>query len=320
MKHPLVTVICLCYNHEKFLAEALDSVLAQTYPNLEIIVADDASTDCSVAVILDYCQRFPQIQFIQNKLNTGNCKAFNQALKFATGEYVIDFATDDVMLPERISEQVKCFTELSPEYGAIFTDAELIDENSHHLRNFYRRTAAGQLRPLVASGDVYADALERYFICTPTLMFRKAVYDQLKGYDETLAYEDFDFIIRAARDFKFYFQDKILTKRRMHPHSLSSGWYKIGDKQLLSTIKVCYKALALNRNERDKQALIRRVEWEIKQAFFTRNYQEAEALLVILKKIKSFSLKNQVFEFFVQNRVDLSFIHRLYYRIVHGKT
>ncbi len=267
MKHPLVTVICLCYNHEKFLAEALDSVLAQTYPNLEIIVADDASTDNSVSIILNYSQRYPQIKFIQNKVNTGNCKAFNQALELASGDYVVDFATDDVMLPERITEQVKCFDSLSPDYGAIFTDAEIIDENSRHIRNFYHRNPSGKLRPLVDSGDVYADALERYFICTPTLMFRKTVYDQLQGYDETLAYEDFDFIVRAAREFKFYFQDKILTKRRMHPHSLSSGWYKIGDKQLLSTIKVCYKALALHRNERDKQALIRRVEWEIQQAF-----------------------------------------------------
>ncbi|PSR53372.1 glycosyl transferase [Adhaeribacter arboris] len=319
MTYPVVSVICLCYNHEQFLEEALNSVVAQTYPNLEIIIADDASTDKSVSFILEYCRRFPQIKFIQISQNVGNCTAFNRAQAHATGEYLIDFATDDVMLANRVADQVKCFESLGPDYGVIFSDAELMDEDSRPIRNFYRRNAAGQVISLVASGDVYAAALERYFICTPTLMFRKVVFDRLQGYDETLAYEDFDFIVRAAREYKFFFQDKILTKRRLHPHSLSSGWYKIGDKQLLSTIKVCYKALQLNRNEREKMALIRRVEWEMKQAFFTRNYTEAEALFAILDKIKAVSLKSRLLYLLVHYRVNLSFIHRLYYRLVHGK-
>jgi glycosyltransferase involved in cell wall biosynthesis len=317
MTYPLVTVICLCYNHERFLAEALDSVLAQTYPNLEIIVADDASTDQSVAIILKYCQRYPHINFVRNTQNLGNCAAFNLALKQATGEYIIDFATDDVMLPERITEQVTCFEKLGLDYGVIYSDAALIDENSQHIRNFYRRNQAGTLKPFPVCGEVYADVLARYFICTPTLMFRKVVFDKLDGYDTSLAYEDYDFLVRAAREYKFYFQDKILTKRRKHPQSLSAGWYKIGDKQLLSTIKVCYKALALNRNEQDKQALIRRVEWETQQAFFTQNYNEAEALLALLKKVKPLSPKNYFFKILVCYRINLSFIHRFYYWLMH---
>ncbi|QNF34901.1 glycosyltransferase family 2 protein [Adhaeribacter swui] len=317
MTYPSVTVICLCYNHEQFLVEALDSVLAQTYPNLEIIVADDASTDQSVAIILNYCQRYPQIKFVRNTQNVGNCTAFNLALKQATGTYIIDFATDDVMLPERITEQVTCFEKLSPEYGVIYSDAELIDEDSQHIRNFYRRNQAGALKPKAVSGEIYADVLARYFICTPTLMFRKVVLDRLNGYDSSLAYEDYDFLVRAAREYKFYFQDKILTKRRKHSQSLSAGWYKVGDKQLLSTIQVCYKALKLNRTEQDKQALIQRVEWETQQAFFTQNYPEAEALLALLKQVKPFSLKNKFFKILINYRVNLSFIHRFYYWLVH---
>ncbi len=317
MTYPLVSVICLCYNHERFLAEALDSVLAQTYLNVEIIILDDASTDNSVNIILAYCARFPHLQFIRNTENAGNCTTFNKALSQATGEYIIDFATDDVLLPTRIAEQVTCFEKLSKDYGAIFTDAEIIDENSRHVRNFYRRSSAGKLMPLPVSGDVYAAVLERYFICTPTVMFRKEVYARLQGYDETLAYEDYDFFVRAAREYKFYFLNKILTKRRRHSQSMSSGWYKPGDKQLQSTIKVCYKALHLNRSERDKQALIRRVEWETQQAFFTQNYPEAEALLTLLKKIKPFSGKNHWYWLLVRYRINLSFIHRFYYWLVH---
>ena len=319
MTDPLVSVICLCYNHERFLAEALDSVLAQTYPHLEIIIVDDASTDHSVSLIEEYCARYPRIKFIRSSRNAGNCAAFNRGLGQATGTYIIDFATDDILLPTRIADQVACFEKLGKDYGVIYTDAEIIDENSKYIRNFYRRTAAGTLKPLPVSGAIYAEVLERYFICTPTLMFRKEVYDSLQGYDETLAYEDYDFNVRASRQFKFFFLNKITTRRRRHSQSLSSGWYKPGDKQLLSTIKVCYKALTLNRTERDKQALIRRIEWETQQAFFTRNYPEAKALLILLKKVKPFSLKNRTYWWLIRCRIDLSFIHRFYYWLVHRK-
>src|SRR5690554_6116465 len=102
---PLVSVICLCHNHERFLEEAIDSVLDQTYPNIEIIVVDDASTDGSKALLKDICVK-NNLPFIDIAENIGNCAAFNKGFSVAKGKYVIDFAMDDVMMPERIEKQV----------------------------------------------------------------------------------------------------------------------------------------------------------------------------------------------------------------------
>jgi glycosyltransferase involved in cell wall biosynthesis len=316
---PLVSVICLCYNHERFLAEALDSVLGQTYPHLEVIVVDDASTDNSRQRLQAYAAAHPKIRLMLLEQNQGNCRAFNQALAETRGEFIIDFATDDVMLPGRVAAQVQAFSTLGPDYGIVFTDAELIDEASHSLGYFYKRDAAGQPRPQVAVGDVYAHVLERFFISSPTLMIRRQVFEKLGGYDETLAYEDFDLMVRAARDFKFYFLDQPLTRRRLHPHQLSQRTYQRGDKQLRSTIRICEKALQLNRTEREKQALTRRVKWETKQAFFTRNYPEADELLTLLRQLRPITGLYWLLEKLNHARVDLSFIRRFYYLLVHRR-
>ncbi|MGV3502469.1 MAG: glycosyltransferase family 2 protein [Adhaeribacter sp.] len=314
---PLVSVICLCYNHERFLLEALESVRNQTYPNVEMIVIDDASTDNSPRLLQQYAAAHPEVHLILSARNTGNCRAFNLALEKAKGAYIIDFATDDVMLPTRVAAQLQAFENLEPDYGIVYTDAELIGEDSRRLGYFYKRRANGQLRPAVAVGEVYVPVLERFFISSPTLMIRREVFDLLGGYDESLAYEDFDLMVRAARYFKFYFLDQPLTRRRLHPSQLSKRWYQVGDKQLQSTIRICGKALVLNRSERENQALARRVAWELKQAFFTRNHPEAGQLLALLKKLRPLSAGEQLLEKLNRARVNLSFVRRLYYQLKH---
>jgi glycosyltransferase involved in cell wall biosynthesis len=316
---PLVSVICLCYNHERFLVEALDSVRHQTYARVEIIVVDDASTDNSQQLLRQYAAAHPQIRLILNQENSGNCRAFNQGFALARGEFIIDFATDDIMLPGRVAAQVQAFENLGPDYGIVFTDAELIDEQSHTLGYFYKRDAAGQPRPAVAVGDVYADVLERFFISSPTLMIRAEVFRKLGGYDESLAYEDFDLMVRTARDYKFYFLDQALTRRRLHPNQLSQRTYKVGDKQLLSTLRICEKALVLNKNEREHQALVRRVKGEIRQAFFTRNHPEAGLFFVLLRQLGPVSGLYSLLEKLNQARVNMSFVHRIYSGLAHRR-
>ncbi|QMU27936.1 glycosyltransferase family 2 protein [Adhaeribacter radiodurans] len=287
MKYPLVSVICLCYNHEPFLREALDSVFTQTYPNIEIIIADDASTDGSVNIIRDYCARFQGIQLLLNTTNLGNCRAFNRALTYATGEYVIDFATDDVLLPDRIMEQVNCFAGLAEDYGVVYTNALLIDEFSQPIRNFYRNLPNGKLTPAPASGWIYADLVKRFFISAPTMLIRRTVLEKLGGYNEELAYEDFDFWVRSGRYFRYYFLDKVLTKRRLHPHQLSKQLYKKHDKQLHSTVQVCATALSLNRTANEQAALAFRVKYEFRKAVSTGNFIEALLLADIMHQLKA---------------------------------
>ncbi|RPD48583.1 glycosyltransferase [Hymenobacter sediminis] len=284
---PLVSIIALCYNHARFLETALDSIRAQTYPNLEVILVDDASTDGSRAILERYAAAHPQWQLLLLPENVGNCRAFNQGFRRSKGEFVLDFATDDVLLPERIAQQVRQFEQVGPRCGMVYSDAELIDEAGGHVRYHFRRDAQGQLHPQPASGLVFADVLARYFISTPTMTMRRATLEELGGYDETLAYEDFDFWVRASRNWEFYLLPAVTTQKRLHPQSMSRKGYRPHDPYLTSTIRVCHKALALCRTEAERAALAVRVRWELRQAVRHRNRPEARDLYQLLRELKA---------------------------------
>jgi hypothetical protein len=152
------------------------------------------------------------------------------------------------------------------------------------VRRHYRRDARGKLHPRPASGQVFADVLSRYFISTPTMLMRRATLDHLGGYDETLAYEDFDFWVRAARDWQFHFLDEVTTRKRLHPNAMSRRGYRPHDPFLASTIRVCRKALALCRTPAERAALAVRLRWEMRQAVRWRNFAEAHELYRLLQQ------------------------------------
>ncbi|MBD2721111.1 glycosyltransferase family 2 protein [Hymenobacter armeniacus] len=282
---PLVTIVALCHNHAPFLREALDSILAQTYPHLDVWLVDDASTDGSPAILREYAARQPGWHLLLLPENVGNCRAFNQAFRQTRGEFVIDFATDDVLLPERIAQQVQVFQAADASVGMVYSNAELIDEQSQLLGLHHRPDGAGGLRPRPASGWVLADVLARYFISTPTMLMRRACLEALGGYDETLAYEDFDFWVRASRDWQFVYLDALTTRKRKHPRSMSAKAYQAHDPYLASTIRVCEKALALVRTPEERAALAIRVRWELRQAARRRRHAEVRALYELLRRV-----------------------------------
>jgi glycosyltransferase involved in cell wall biosynthesis len=282
MKEPLVSVICLSYNHDRFVSQAVHSVINQTYKNIEIIVVDDASNDSSHDVVQKLVAEYPFIQFLAIKKNVGNCKAFNLGFALSKGDFIIDFATDDIMMPDRIAKQVNRFQSLSQDTGVVFTDAIYVNENEIFLRQHYEYLFQKRLLKAVPQGDVYSKVLSRYFIASPTMMVRRTVFDKIGGYDESLAYEDFDFWVRSARSFKYSFLNEPLTKIRKVGNSMSTGWYKLGDKQLHSTYLVCKKAQKLNKNAEENEALVTRVRYEIRQSVFSKNVTEAKLFFELL--------------------------------------
>lgn len=260
---PLVSIVATCYNHAPFLRAALDSVLAQSYPNLEVLLLDNGSTDGSPGILREYAARHGwHLELLPG--NIGLCRSFNRGYRRSGGEFLVDFATDDVLLPDRIAWQVAAFRELPAYYGMVYSDAEWIDENGRHLRYHYQRKN-GALHPRPASGEVFAEVLRRYFISTPTMLFRRATLDALGGYDEALYYEDFDFWVRAARHWQFHFLDAVTTQKRKHPQAMSRTAYRPHDPHLDSTVAVCRKALQLCRTEPERQALAVRLRWEMRQ-------------------------------------------------------
>ncbi|MDH5366728.1 MAG: glycosyltransferase [Cyclobacteriaceae bacterium] len=272
-KSPLVTVICLCFNHDRFVEEALQSVLNQTHSNIQLIVVDDASMDNSVKTIEEVISKNQvNIRFIKNDKTLGNCKAFNQALIHAKGEFIIDLAADDILLPERIKQGLSTFQEHGDDYGVNFTDAEIIDEKGGHLDHHYQRDKLGSLDIEVPQGNLFKILMKRYIICPPTIMVKSIVYEELSGYDEKLAYEDFDFWIRSSRNWKYCFTNAVLVKKRIVENSMSSKQYIKGSKQMWSTYVVCEKAYQLCRNKAEFRALQQRISYELKHAIWLLNF------------------------------------------------
>jgi glycosyltransferase involved in cell wall biosynthesis len=134
VENQLISIVMLCYNHEKFVAEALDGVLAQTYAPLDIIIIDDCSQDATADIVAAKLAQLPDrsnIRFIRNSKNLrllGTCEA---GISAARGDFVVMTCDDDVMLPDMVSEMAEVWK--SEDVSLITTNAEFIDELSNSL-------------------------------------------------------------------------------------------------------------------------------------------------------------------------------------------
>jgi len=272
MQKPLVSIICLCYNHEQFVVESLNSVLNQSYKNIELIIADDCSTDSSEKTIKNWLENYPDIQFISNETNLGNTKTFNKALKIAKGNYVIDLAADDILMPNCVEKQIDTFLNSDQKKLAIiYGNAEIISENNQHLRYYYEVNAEKKVLKKPATGDIYSSILSQSsMICSVASMVKREVLDELKGYDENLAYEDLDLWIRTARNYNFEFIDSVLIQKRELEDSLGSQFYKKFSSRTRkinhSTYLIIKKAIALNKTKAENKAVLKRVHQEMVKA------------------------------------------------------
>jgi len=304
-KSPIVTIIALCYNHERFVQECLQSIINQTYQNIELIIVDDFSTDKSREIMLAFSQKKISIKWIFNKNNLGNCRSFNQALKIATGEYIIDLSTDDVLKPNRIEEQVKKFA-VSNRIGIVFSDAEYIDENSNWLGIFYKKDQK------IPEGNIYEDILRKSFIMPSSMMIRKSILDKLGGYDENLKYEDFDFWVRSSRIYEYAYVPQILVQQRILNGSHSTKFTQKHNLLTSSTVKVCQKAFYLNETESENQALTARLKVVLRQCIFTENYDSGKRVLLLLNKLKGHSWDSRFFQFLNTIKIPLNYLHCRY--------
>jgi glycosyltransferase involved in cell wall biosynthesis len=313
--NPLVTVVCLCHNHKPFVRQAVESVVTQSYRPIQIIVADDASRDGSIEEIEKLSAEYPELECLLIAENIGNCRAFNRAYALAKGDYIIDFATDDIMLPDRITKQIQMFSSLDQSVGVVYTDATYIDESGKFLRHHFPYLFYKKLIVNIPQGDVYSNLVSTYFIASPTMMVRREVLDRLGGYDENLSYEDFDFWVRSSRDYKYAFLNESLTQIRKVKQSMSTGWYVPGDKQLHSTYLVCKKIQQLNRTREDHLALVKRVRYELRQSILSQNYSEANNFMIMLRELGG--VRNVDKNLFTLNKfkIPLSPLRRLYHWI-----
>jgi glycosyltransferase involved in cell wall biosynthesis len=276
MTNPLVTIICVCYNQARFVTEALDSVVAQAYKPIELIVIDDGSTDGSPKVIKQWIAAHPETVMLLNGANIGYCKTFNKAAALARGKYLIDLAADDILLPNRVEIGVKAL-ESTPQAGVTYSDAEHVDQAgikiNLHSDRFPHHT--------IPSGNIYEELIARFFICSPAMMFSRVMFNELGGYDETLVYEDFDFWIRSSRKYHYIYTPEVLIRKRKVAGSLSDRQFKIHSEQSLTTLYVCKKILQLNETESERKALNSRLWYEMRVNLRLLNFKIAADFFIL---------------------------------------
>lgn len=307
---PLVSVICLSYNHERYIDEALESLFSQTFTNMEIIIVDDASEDKSSEVIERMISGRRGVKYFRNEINLGNCKSFNYAFAQSKGSFIIDFALDDVLNPDRIQKQVDLFEQLGESYGVVHSDATIIDEEG----NFLSKWSDQQLK--VDNGFVFEAILEKSFICPPTMMIRREVLEYLGGYDESLAYEDFDFWVRSSYKFKYFYSPDNLTIKRVVRSSLSTKGDQKGNNRIQeSTARVCEKANWLIKNEAEKTALRKRALLEMRHALLVQSYDAVKVYYKILKEMGEAGFMSFLISKLSEIRVPAFLFYRLYKKL-----
>lgn len=276
---PLVSVICLCYNHDDFVVESLNSVLSQNYQPIEMIIIDDCSTDNSVAVIEKWLENRQNITFIKNTKNLGNTKSFNKAAKITQGNYLIDLATDDILLNNCIALQIERFnTTKHSNVAIVYSNVAMIDEKGNSLENYFPTNSEGKLLTKRESGNEYIRIIAggKDAICTVGSMIKKDVYQQLNGYDEALAYEDLDFWIRASRIYNFDFIDEVLIQKRVVANSLGTNFHLkksiLSKKINYSTYQIIKKVYLLNNTKVEDRAILKRLHYEMILNFKNSNY------------------------------------------------
>lgn len=283
---PLVSVLCLSYNHESYVVETLNSVINQTYPNVELLIADDCSTDKSVSVINKWLENHPKIHFLPNEQNLGNTKTFNKLVKLAKGDFIIDLAADDLLLPDCIEKQVATFQNSNyKNLGIVYGNLIEIDENDNFIRNYYTEEDHPE------SGAIYKMVIGRTTkICSVSSMIKREVFEKLGYYDESLAYEDLDLWIRASRDYEFEYIPYFLVKKRELSTSMSSFFTKPNNAKTKrlheSSLIILKKAFKLNRTNEENKALLGRTRFETYKFIRSRNYNLLLQLLLLELKIR----------------------------------
>lgn len=225
-----ITVGIPVYNGEKFIAKTLDSILNQTYKNLEIIVSDNGSSDKTVEIVREYIKKDRRLKLNQNVENLGYSGNLNKIIELSDSDYIAIYHADDIYEATIIEEQVK-FLQENKELAGCFTLGKMIDENNNYIKNKFLFTESNIKENLIIDLKKYIKTLFSYggsmLIC-PTSMIKKEVYNMLNGYDERLKYiEDQDMWIRILEKYELGILVKELINYRVHSNQGSSYYSNV---------------------------------------------------------------------------------------------
>lgn len=276
---PLVSVICVTRNHERFCIESLDSVLNQTYKNIEWIILDAASTDDTAELIDNWLvENNVNAIFLKEKELKPITVNLNKALTHAHGEYVQFLSLDDLLIEEKIENQVADLTQ-NRDCAFVYSDACFIDETNKVIQK--SRLSDGYRFSILPIGNIYEELITReYFICAPTLLWSFNSINSLNRFQEKYIVEDLEIVLRAARFFKVSFINEITVYYRVVEGSLSHS----NNSRLESDVVKIYLREYISAHRKNKEKLGMRIFELLVDIYQSRNFKFKKLFLLVFFK------------------------------------
>jgi glycosyltransferase involved in cell wall biosynthesis len=204
----LVSILMAVYNGEKYLREAIESMLNQTYTNFEFLIINDGSTDTTEEIIMSYQDE--RIRHIKNEQNLKLIASLNKGLDLAIGKYIARMDADDISMPERLKKQVE-YLEKNPQIGVLGSWVEIIGKEEpmiiQHKTNF---------------NDIRVELLFHNYLCHPSVMLNNLILKKHNlNYPNFLHAEDYGLWIQVAKYGKIEILPEFLLKYREHGENIS---------------------------------------------------------------------------------------------------
>jgi glycosyltransferase involved in cell wall biosynthesis len=208
---PLVSVVISCYNSEKYVEIAIQSILDQTYRNLEIFITDDCSTDGTYTILEKLAAKDERIILLKNEKNLKLAKSLNNMIALAKGKYIARMDADDISMPRRIEKQVVVL-ETHPEYAMCGTNAWVIDEKGKKVK---------QRKSPLSNEEIN---IVKYYNCPflhPTVLIRREIIQTIKYNEEFNVIQDYELWFRILSYYKAINLKEYLLEYRVHSECIT---------------------------------------------------------------------------------------------------
>ena len=227
-EQPLVSVFMPTYNHEEYIAEAIESVISQDYPNLEIVVCDDFSTDKTAQIVQQYAEKYPgKIRAIFNDKNLGITPTCNVTLKHCTGKYIAYSSGDDLFFNGKIKKQVDAM-EMDKSVVLSYHDVEVFLSESNETLRFWNHGGASAPAISGTASDVVAEvvAKDTSFMSALSIMVRRDAVP-IEGYDERIPIASdwfmwIEILAQAGDNRKVVYIPDVLARHRRHDSNITN--------------------------------------------------------------------------------------------------
>lgn len=236
---PKVTVLMSVYNGERYLREAIESILAQTFDDFELLIVNDGSTDSTREIILSY--EDPRIRLVDNECNLGLTRSLNKGWELAQGEFIARQDADDISEPERLTKQVT-FLDTNPDVALVGTWHREIDAQGNLLGEWELPCTWTQIR--------WSLLFFTPFVHSSVMLRKSLILKEIGWYNEALSYsQDYELWLRVARHMPVASLDRRLVRTRINPRSMTATY---GEKTLEGfRIRSANVAHLLNHDNKD---------------------------------------------------------------------